>query len=181
MFLVLVISPSIARADWNEERRYFEGGVADFGKAYGNAPKATLLETDLDGKPVNPDEVARRPGSYLVGVTCMRFVAQLADQAGDDFYRAAFKNVTTITCQYAHYYKGKRDKDIVMPSGNLPGGNPNGENEPESDGKVIFLPEKGTSITSIKIIMNWGLGAGGHWQPVVGASLHARFPQHAKR
>ncbi len=148
----------LAYAGWAAEQPYFEGGVKDFGDKFGHLPKAVILQTDLDGKPVDPDEVAQRPGSYMVGVTCMRFVTYLAKMSGNPIVRAGLKNVDTITCQYAHYNKADPSK------------------ETDADGAVLFTPAKGGTVSSIKILMNQGLGAGGHWEAVVDKAVAARFP-----
>jgi hypothetical protein len=158
---IAVLIPAIASADWAEERKWFDGGGADFGKTYGTKPNLVLLEKDLDGKVVDPDEVARRPGSVSIGTVCTWVLKDLQPWAlkngePNDAIMKAFSHVDTVTCQYAHYFKG-RDKSIDTGTGTLPAGNPDDKNEPPEDCKLVF-EGTGGKIRAIHIIMNRHLG-----------------------
>ncbi|HUJ60262.1 MAG TPA: hypothetical protein VLX92_17265 [Kofleriaceae bacterium] len=182
--LGLLVS-STAFADWKEERKWFDGAHDGFVKTYGGSPELVMLEKDLDGKPVDPDEVARRPGSYLIGVTCAQVVEDLRPYAIKDgepnqAVLDALAGVETITCQYAHYFKG-RDKALDVGSTSLPAGNPLDKNEPASDCKLIFEPASGGKITAIHIVMNrhfYDMSVRGQ---ILADAIAKRFPDADKK
>jgi hypothetical protein len=180
--LVIALSlvvPAVASADWPTEQKYFDGGGGDFTKTYGGTPKLVLLEKDLDGKPVDADEVARRPGAVSIGSVCTSMLRDLQPWAikngePNETIMKAFSHVDTITCQYGHYFKG-RDKEVNAGTGTLPAGNPDDKNEPPEDCKLTFDTANG-KVKAIHIVMNRHLGSPHLRDDVIRAAMKQQFP-----
>jgi hypothetical protein len=180
--LVIAISlvlPAVAAADWATEQKYFDAAGGDFTKTYGGAPKMVLIETDFDGKPVDADEVSRRPGGATIGSVCTHVVRDLQPWAlkngePDEAVMKAFSHVDTITCQYAHYFKG-RDKAINAGTSILPAGNPDDKNEPAEDCKLTFDTANG-KVKAIHIVMNRHLDNPALRDEIIGAAMRKQFP-----
>lgn len=182
MLVAALLWSSTAFADWKDERKWFAAAGEGFTKTYGGKTAFVVLETDLSGKPVDPDEVARRPGSVMIGVTCgsvLDAFRQLALKNGepDDYFLKAFGGVQTVTCQYAHYFKG-RDKDLDVGDRVLQAGNPDDKNEPPEDCTITFDPDKGDTIKAIHIVMNRHLYDPRWRGVVVDTALKKRFAHY---
>jgi hypothetical protein len=174
-----LVLPAVAFADWPTEHKYLDGGGGDFTKTYGGTPKLVLFEKDLDGKPVDADEVARRVGGATIGSVCTHVLRDLQPWAiknGEPNERImkAFSHVDTITCQYAHYFKG-RDKEINAGTGTLPAGNPDDKNEPPEDCKLTFESANG-KVKAIHIMINRHFDDPHLRDEVIVAAMKKQFP-----
>ncbi len=141
---------------WATEQKSWQNTVASFNTTFDSQAKAVFPKVDLANQPVNVAEVDSRPSSPgILATLCMNAMRDVRAVAGlDENYRRAFKGTQEMVCQYAHYYKGDREKPIDLGDRIAPGGNYNDKNEPASDCQVVFEPAHGPVVRTIKFIVN---------------------------